>query len=221
MKIVELMMRETLPQKDFFGASEITTLIGVSPEEIREWETEFPQIRVHKNGQGQKIYRRKDVMLLYAVKHLVNENNLKLPEVQKILAESTTAELDDVPMIGHDHTLQEASRFLDEESVEFDERRHHVYQQCSEELANAKVEVDPREVGEMIQDGLVAVASKPSSRLMRADYEKAFARLMASKISLTEVLTMLDKISESNFWHGFEECRSTPEQPLDRLSRHL
>lgn len=88
MKIIELLMREALPQKNFFRASEISSLLNVKQHEIRFWETEFPQVRAHKTKSGQRVYRREDVILLSAIKHLLQEKKFTLAGAQRIIAEA-------------------------------------------------------------------------------------------------------------------------------------
>jgi DNA-binding transcriptional MerR regulator len=87
-KVIELLMRETLPRKNFFKASEVSSLLNVKPHEIRYWETEFPQIRSQKTKSGQRIYRREDVILFSAIKHLLQERKFTLPGAQRIIAAS-------------------------------------------------------------------------------------------------------------------------------------
>src|SRR5580692_5796337 len=87
-RILELLMRESLPRRNFFRASEVTELLNIKPHEIRYWESEFPQVRPQKTKTGQRIYRRQDLIIFSAIKHLLLEKKLSLPAAQRIIAES-------------------------------------------------------------------------------------------------------------------------------------
>jgi DNA-binding transcriptional MerR regulator len=87
-KILELVTRESLPHRNFFRASEVSELLAIKPHEIRYWETEFPQIRPQKSKTGQRIYRRHDLILFFAIKHFLQEKKMTLPAVQRIITES-------------------------------------------------------------------------------------------------------------------------------------
>lgn len=88
MKIVELLMRESLPQKSFFRVFEVCSLLNVTPHEIRVWESEFPQVRSQKTADGQRIYRREVVVVLSAIKHLLYEKDLTVAGAQRVIAQS-------------------------------------------------------------------------------------------------------------------------------------
>lgn len=88
MRILELLMQETLPHRNFFRASEVSTLLNIKPHEIHYWETEFPQIRPQKTKTGQRIYRRQDLILFSAIKNLIQDKKLTIPAAQRIIAES-------------------------------------------------------------------------------------------------------------------------------------
>ena len=45
-------------------------LTGVEAYVLRYWETEFPQLAPRKSGANQRLYRRKDVETLLAIKRL-------------------------------------------------------------------------------------------------------------------------------------------------------
>jgi DNA-binding transcriptional MerR regulator len=60
-----------LPDKKYFKIGEVASLLSVKPHVLRYWETEFPQVRPHKSRSGQRLYRRKDVETLLAVRHLL------------------------------------------------------------------------------------------------------------------------------------------------------
>ena len=61
-----------LPEKKYFRIGEVARLLKVKPYVLRYWETEFPQqLRPQKSRKGQRLYRRKDVESLMAIRELL------------------------------------------------------------------------------------------------------------------------------------------------------
>jgi DNA-binding transcriptional MerR regulator len=87
-KTIELLMQKALPQKKFFTNHEISSLLKIKLAEIQYWETEFPQLRMKKNHLNQKIYHKKDVLLIAAIKHLLQVKKITLAGAQRIIAQA-------------------------------------------------------------------------------------------------------------------------------------
>ena len=60
-----------LPEKKYFRIGEVANLLMVKPYVLRYWETEFNQLRPQKSRTGQRLYRRKDVESLIAIRDLL------------------------------------------------------------------------------------------------------------------------------------------------------
>ncbi len=121
MKIVELLTLESLPHKDFFHINEVATLLNVKPHEIRYWEAEFPQIRSQKSRSGQRIYRRGDVIVFFAIKTLCIEKKLTVAGAQRILAQADGKLF--APINGHAEPQSESQSSLHTERKEEDDAR--------------------------------------------------------------------------------------------------
>ena len=50
-----------IPDKLYFRIGEVARLCDVPAYVLRFWESEFPQLKPHKGGTGQRLYRRRDV----------------------------------------------------------------------------------------------------------------------------------------------------------------
>lgn len=244
-KVRELLMSETLPKKNFFKLSEVATLLSVKPHEIHYWETEFPQIRSQKS-HGQRVFRKDDVILFSAIKHLLYDRKFTVAGARRVLAESDIMSKElaaakkveatpinvvatpinevapieipspELPMpqvqasevIEVCDVLMEASHMLKDEEPEdvYDVQTHDIYQDCAQDLEQEiEPTIEPQHAGEMLSDALVEhkETKKQQQRLSALEKEQAMATLLASKQSLTDVITSLDKISPSDFWRGF------------------
>jgi len=116
-KIVELLTRESLPHKDFFHINEAASLLNVKPHELRYWEAEFPQIRSQKSKSGQRIYRREDVIVFFAVKALCVEKKLTVAGARKILAQADEKALAPINENKEDHSHEHLPKIHDETTV--------------------------------------------------------------------------------------------------------
>jgi DNA-binding transcriptional MerR regulator len=61
----------TIPDKPYFKIGEAARLCAVKPYVLRYWETEFRSIKPQKTRSQQRLYRRKDIELLLAIRDLL------------------------------------------------------------------------------------------------------------------------------------------------------
>ena len=61
----------SLFEKHFYRVGEVAKIVGVEPHVIRYWERESRIVRTKKNGAGQRVFSRRDVERLVALKQLV------------------------------------------------------------------------------------------------------------------------------------------------------
>jgi DNA-binding transcriptional MerR regulator len=74
-----------IPDKLFFRIGEVSELLGVEPYVLRYWESEFPALAPKKSSSGQRMFRRKDVDLLFNIKHLLYEKKFTIEGARKAL----------------------------------------------------------------------------------------------------------------------------------------
>ncbi len=74
-----------LPDKKYFKIGEVADLVGVEPHVLRYWETQFPQVRPHKARSGHRLYRRKDVETLLAIRELLHVQRFTIAGARQAL----------------------------------------------------------------------------------------------------------------------------------------
>jgi len=74
-----------IPEKLFFRIGEVCELIKVQPHVLRYWETEFPMLAPQKNRAGQRVYRRKDVEMVFRIHALLYEEKFTIAGAKKKL----------------------------------------------------------------------------------------------------------------------------------------
>ncbi len=76
-----------IPNKLFFRIGEVCKLIQLEPYVLRFWETEFPMLSPTKGANGRRMYRKKDVELLFQIKDLLYKQGFTIAGAKKVLGE--------------------------------------------------------------------------------------------------------------------------------------
>ena len=80
------MKTEDLPDKLYFKIGEVARLVGVKPYVLRYWETEFGALlRPGKSQSRHRLYRRKDVETLRAIRRLLHEERYTIEGARRRL----------------------------------------------------------------------------------------------------------------------------------------
>jgi DNA-binding transcriptional MerR regulator len=74
-----------IPDRLYFKIGDVARICGVKTYVLRFWETQFPQLKPHKSGTGQRLYRRHDVELALKIKHLVRNEGYTLAGALQVL----------------------------------------------------------------------------------------------------------------------------------------
>ncbi|HXR97095.1 MAG TPA: MerR family transcriptional regulator [Terriglobales bacterium] len=77
--------RPLIPDKLYFRIGEVAKLAELEPYVLRFWETEFPSLRPNKSGKGQRLYRRKEVELVFQIKSLLYQQGFTIEGARKKL----------------------------------------------------------------------------------------------------------------------------------------
>ncbi len=75
-----------IPDKLYFRIGEVAALAGVPAYVLRYWQTEFPQLQPKKSGSGQRLYRRRDVELLFRIRDLLYRERFTIAGARRELA---------------------------------------------------------------------------------------------------------------------------------------
>ncbi|MEK6775711.1 MAG: MerR family transcriptional regulator [bacterium] len=74
---------QKIPNKFFFRIGEVSKLTSVEPHVLRYWETEFKSLRPKKNKAGQRVYKKKDVLLILSIKELLYKQKYTIAGAKK------------------------------------------------------------------------------------------------------------------------------------------
>ncbi len=76
-----------IPDRLYFKIGDVARLCGVETYVLRFWESQFPQLKPHKSGTGQRLYRRRDVELALEIKRLVHAEGYTLAGARAALGQ--------------------------------------------------------------------------------------------------------------------------------------
>ena len=78
---------ENLPCKLNFKIGEVSSILGVKSHTLRYWEEEFSLLNPRKFHNGQRIYFKKDMELLFLIKHLLYKKKYSIKGVRENLSQ--------------------------------------------------------------------------------------------------------------------------------------
>lgn len=74
-----------IPDKLYFRIGEVSSITDVESYVLRFWETEFSSINPKRTESGQRLYRKKDVELIFTIKHLLYEKKFTIQGAKQYL----------------------------------------------------------------------------------------------------------------------------------------
>jgi DNA-binding transcriptional MerR regulator len=75
-----------IPDKLYFRIGEVSELTRTKAFVLRYWETEFSGLRPVKAKSGHRLYRRKDVELIFHIRQLLYEKGFTIEGARRYLA---------------------------------------------------------------------------------------------------------------------------------------
>ncbi len=78
-------MRSIPTGRLYYSISEVSEMIGVKPHVLRYWETQFKMLRPKKGRGGARMYRKRDVEILFEVKQLLYDHRFTIAGARRKL----------------------------------------------------------------------------------------------------------------------------------------
>ena len=79
--------------KRYYKIGEVARLAGVETYVIRYWEGEFPQLKPLRAGSRQRLYSRRDVGLIQAIRRLLYDEKYTIAGAKRKMAEEEPPEV--------------------------------------------------------------------------------------------------------------------------------
>ncbi len=78
-------MNQPIPDKLFFKIGEVAEIAGVEQHVLRYWEDEFDVLKPNKNKSGQRLYQKKDIDQVLAIKQVLYTDKFTIAGAKKQL----------------------------------------------------------------------------------------------------------------------------------------
>lgn len=88
-----------IPDKLYFRIGEVSRLCDIPAYVLRFWESEFPQLKPHKGGTGQRLYRRRDVETVLHIKTLLYDEGYTIPGARQVIKTEHRQKTSQLPLI--------------------------------------------------------------------------------------------------------------------------
>ena len=75
-----------IPDKLYYRIGEVSELTRTKAFVLRYWETEFSSLRPVKGKSGHRLYRRKDVDLIFQIRRLLYQKGFTIEGARRYLA---------------------------------------------------------------------------------------------------------------------------------------
>ena len=102
-----------IPDKLYFRIGEVSQLAGIKPYVLRFWESEFPGLGPKKSGTGHRLYRRKDVEMVFQIKRLLYDERYTIEGARKAL-DHPSAPVEQAELFGSPPLLDQIRKELSE-----------------------------------------------------------------------------------------------------------
>jgi len=100
------------PAKLFYKIEEVCRLSKLDQDTIERWEKEFPFLQPGTTGNGQKIFRAKDVEMILRIKALLDTKSVTLAGARRRIEEEFG--LKPPPSVHPDHLLKALCQVRDQ-----------------------------------------------------------------------------------------------------------
>lgn len=87
-----------IPDKLYFRIGEVAKLCDIPAYVLRFWESEFPQLKPHKGGTGQRLYRRRDVEAVLHIKSLLYDEGYTISGARQVIKTEQRQKASQLPL---------------------------------------------------------------------------------------------------------------------------
>ena len=82
----------------YYSISEVSELVGVKPHVLRYWETQFKMLRPKKGRGGARMYRKREVEILFEIRQLLYDQRFTIAGARRKILDDRTDERDQIEL---------------------------------------------------------------------------------------------------------------------------
>ena len=84
--------------KLYYSISEVSDLVGVKPHVLRYWETQFKMLRPRKGRGGARMYKKRDIEVLFDIKQLLYDQRFTIAGARRKILDDKHDEKDQIEL---------------------------------------------------------------------------------------------------------------------------
>ncbi len=96
----------------YYSISEVSDLVGVKPHVLRYWETQFKMLRPKKGRGGARMYRKRDVEVLFEIKQLLYDQRFTIAGARRRILDGRSEDKEQIELPFSKLDREEAVRAL-------------------------------------------------------------------------------------------------------------
>ena len=89
-------MSQTQIKKLYYSIGEVADLTALKPYVLRYWETEFSVLKPTKNRAGNRIYKDKDIKIIFHIKYLLYDQKYTIEGARNQLKALNFADMGEI-----------------------------------------------------------------------------------------------------------------------------
>lgn len=82
----------------YYSISEVSDLVGVKAHVLRYWETQFRMLRPKKGRGGARMYRKRDIEILFEIKQLLYDQRFTIAGARRRILDGKSDEKDQIEL---------------------------------------------------------------------------------------------------------------------------
>lgn len=149
-----------IPDKLYFRIGDVSRLCALPAYVLRFWESEFPQLKPNKGGTGQRLYRRRDVEVVIAIKRLLYEEGFTIAGARRVLGEKRRHPAETAPP----QKITKAARTAEPAEAPAAESRPVAAQKAAKPAAGGKSAADIQALRAEMRDLLAMLGSDGTAK---------------------------------------------------------
>ncbi len=82
----------------YYAISEVSDLVGVKPHVLRYWETQFKMLRPKKGRGGARMYRKRDIEVLFEIKQLLYDQRFTIAGARRRILDDRSSDKEQIEL---------------------------------------------------------------------------------------------------------------------------
>ncbi len=96
---------DRIAEKRYYSMGDVCKLTELEPHVLRYWESQFRSLRPTKNRSGNRVFRRKEIDLIFLIRYLLYEKQFTIEGARRELGRINEGSVPEKKNPSNDHYL--------------------------------------------------------------------------------------------------------------------